>query len=246
MDPDVHRIINQHSLLPLKYFRIEDCDLQEANVFCRDMLERLQFPDIIEAIFQEYWILGETYVYAELDEGKGCWKKLTIQNPDYIIVKRPITGSTQYYLRPDENVRRIVFSTKPEDEIARQSLSQSLVVFVKEGHNIPLDDFYLSTFVRMMSPYEVRGTSPLVPLLGILTKPERTPEEMETIKSVLLDVEGADGVRKELLEMRLTQIMKSVENWINRKLLAPIAKIQGFKVNGECVHPRVKFDRVEL
>ena len=38
--------------------------------------------------FKEYWLLGKSFIYAEIDSNYLQWKKLIIHNPDYIIIKR--------------------------------------------------------------------------------------------------------------------------------------------------------------
>ena len=40
------------------------------------MIEEIDLMNICVQIAQEYWLLGEAFVYAELDEGKGKWSRL--------------------------------------------------------------------------------------------------------------------------------------------------------------------------
>ena len=62
--------------------------IQSKVKFFSDMIEEIDLMNICVQIAQEYWTLGEAFVYAELDQSKGKWKRLLIQNPDYITVKR--------------------------------------------------------------------------------------------------------------------------------------------------------------
>ncbi|NCX77014.1 MAG: hypothetical protein EBX09_08290, partial [Actinobacteria bacterium] len=47
----------------------------------------------VPQVAQEYWLLGEAFIYAELNESKGKWDRLLIQNPDYMVVKRTVVAN---------------------------------------------------------------------------------------------------------------------------------------------------------
>jgi hypothetical protein len=115
--------------------------------------------NICVQIAQEYWLLGESFVYAELNESQGKWSRLLLQNPDYMIVQRTIVANEPLImLRPDENLKKIVFSNKAADIEQRKQLNPYIIDSVKRGGNIPLDNFYVSHLARKISPYEIRGT----------------------------------------------------------------------------------------
>jgi hypothetical protein len=61
-------------------------------------------------------------------------------------------------LRPDENLKRIIFSNRPTDIEQRKQLNNHIIDSVKRGENIPLDNFHVSHLARRISPYEIRGT----------------------------------------------------------------------------------------
>jgi hypothetical protein len=254
LDPDIHRIITQHALLLSKYYQLDNCENQNANDFLGQMLHDLHIQSFLKQILTEYFVLGEVFIYAELDESKGKWNRLIIQNPDYIVVKRTAVDNeqeTKYYLRPDENLRRMIFSDKEEDIKNCRKLSPSIIACIKNRENIPLDNFYLFSMMNKVSPYEVRGTSFLCPLFPLLKKNERTEQDTQIIRETLFDVLVLNNeIRKDIVMQRYLLILDGIEYWLNQKILAPIAKINGFTQTTsdkkELCFPKVQFDRIKL
>lgn len=162
LNPFVHNAINLHSTYPISKLNIK-CPNKEVENFFNEMIEELDLMNLCCQIAQEYYLLGEAFIYTELDESKGKWSRALIQNPDYMIVKRTVVNDEPLImLRPDENLRRIVFSNKPGDIEQKKQLNQYIVESVKRGENIPLDNFHVSFLARKISPYEIRGTGLLV------------------------------------------------------------------------------------
>src|SRR5208283_3947988 len=78
---------------------------------------------------------------------------------DFMIVKRTVVANEPIImLRPDENLKKIIFSNRPTDMEQRKQLNQHIIECVKRGENIPLDNFHVSHLARRISPYEIRGT----------------------------------------------------------------------------------------
>lgn len=158
LNPFVHNATNLHSTYPISKLNIK-CPNKDVEKFFNDMIEEIDLMNICVQIAQEYWLLGEAFVYAELDESKGKWSRLLIQNPDYMIVKRTVVANEPIImLRPDENLKKIIFSNKANDIEQRKQLNQHIIDSVKRGDNIPLDNFHVSHLARRISPYEIRGT----------------------------------------------------------------------------------------
>lgn len=158
LNPFVHNAINLHSTYPISKLNIK-CPNKDIEKFFNDMIEEIDLMNICVQIAQEYWLLGESFVYAELDESRGKWSRLLIQNPDYMIVKRTVVANEPIImLRPDENLKKIIFSNRPTDIEQRKQLNSHIIDSVKRGENIPLDNFHVSHLARRISPYEIRGT----------------------------------------------------------------------------------------
>src|SRR5271167_541440 len=158
LNPFVHNAISLHSTYPISKLSIK-CPNKDIEKFFDDMIEEIDLMNICVQIAQEYWLLGEAFVYAELDEGKGKWSRLHIQNPDFMIVKRTVVASEPIImLRPDENLKKIIFSNRPTDIEQRKQLNNHIIDSVRRGENISLDNFHVSHLARRISPYEIRGT----------------------------------------------------------------------------------------
>ena len=123
------------------------------------MIEDIDLMNVCIQAAQEFWLLGEAFIFAELDQRQGKWSRLMIQNPDYIVVKPSVQANEPLILlRPDENLRRIVFSNRPADIQQKAQINPTIIEHVKRGENIPLDPMYISHIARKISPYEQRGT----------------------------------------------------------------------------------------
>jgi len=158
LNPFVSNAINLHSTYPISKLSIK-CPNKDIEKFFDDMIEEIDLMNVCVQIAQEYWLLGEAFVYAELDEGKGKWGRLHIQNPDFMIVKRTVVADEPIImLRPDDNLKKIIFSNKPNDIEQRKQLNQHIIDSVRRGENIPLDNFNVSHLAHRISPYEIRGT----------------------------------------------------------------------------------------
>lgn len=158
----VHNAISLHSTYPISKLSIK-CKNERVEKFFAEMIEEIDLMNICCQIAQEFWILGEAFVYAELDERSAKWSRLLIQNPDYIVVNHSVVaGEPIISLRPDENLKRIVTSNRASDIVQREKLDKSIIEHVKRGENIPLSNFYVSHLARKISPYETRGTGLIV------------------------------------------------------------------------------------
>ena len=158
LNPYVHNAINLHSTYPISKLNIK-CANKEVEKFFNDMIEETGLMNICVQIAMEYWLLGEAFVYAELDQNKGRWSRLLLQNPDYMVVKRTVIADEPVMmLRPDMNLQRIVTSNKPSDIEQRKQLNQYIIDAVRRGENIPMNNFNISHIARKISPYEIRGT----------------------------------------------------------------------------------------
>lgn len=103
------------------------------------------------------------FPYAELDEEIGKWRKIIVQNPDYIHVKKTVVASEPVIsLRPDAVLQRLVLSNNPADIQLRKQIPEQVLYHVRKGQNIPLDNFNVSHLKMLSSPYDVRGTSVIV------------------------------------------------------------------------------------
>jgi hypothetical protein len=202
LNPFVHNAINLHSTYPISKLNIK-CPNKDIEKFFNDMIEEIDLMNICVQIAQEYWLLGESFVYAELDESRGKWSRLLIQNPDYMIVKRTVVANEPIImLRPDENLKKIIFSNRPTDIEQRKQLNNHIIDSVKRGENIPLDNFHVSHLARRISPYEIRGTGLPVCIFRQLMLFDKLRESkyaqadgmINPLTLVKIGTDGADGL----------------------------------------------------
>ncbi len=158
LNPIVQNGINLHSTYPISKLNIR-CANKDVEKFFNEMIEEIDLMNVCVQIAQEYWLLGESFIYAELDERNAKWSRLIIQNPDYIVVKKSVIASEPIImLKPDQTLKNIVFGNKASDIEQKKQLNETIIEHVKRGENIPLDNFYVSHLARKISPYEIRGT----------------------------------------------------------------------------------------
>lgn len=162
INPIVHNAITLHSTYPIAKLNIKAKD-QKVEKFFSEMIEEIDLMNICVMAAQEYWTLGEAFIFAELDEGKGKWSRLMILNPDFVNVQQNVVAAEPIIsLRPDENLRRVVSGNSPADVQQRKQLDPSIIEHVRKGENIPINNFYVHHMARKIAPYEVRGTGLIV------------------------------------------------------------------------------------
>lgn len=211
LNPIIQNAISLHSTYPISKLNIK-CKNEKVEKFFANMIEEIDLMNVCCQIAQEYWTLGEAFVYAELDERSAKWSRLRIQNPDYIVVKNSvIAGEPIISLRPDENLRRIVTSNRPADIQQRQLLSPSIIEHVKRGENIPLSNFYVSHLARKIAPYETRGTGLIVSSFRQLMLFDKLRECYSTDSEVLTD----NGFKKIDQLVELSNDISPNPNFVN-------------------------------
>lgn len=187
LNPIVQNAINLHSTYPISKLSIKCSDPRVEKHFA-DMVEEIDLMNVCAGVAQEYWLLGEAFVYGDLDERNATWSRLHIQNPDYMSMYRsPIAGEPIIMLRPDENLRRICVSNLPADREQRKQINETIIQYVRRGQNIPLDNLYVSHLARKISPYEVRGTGLPVSIFRSLMLFDQLKECYDTETEILTD-----------------------------------------------------------
>jgi len=159
-DPWVKNAIELHSTYPLGAFGVK-CDVPEITKFFNEMLQRLNFSSMIYDIGREFNIIGEVFPYSELNENTGQWDRIIIQNPDFIDVKSNILTEPVISLMPDEDLKRLITSTNPDDIALREQIPDDVLSYIYAGKNIPLHPRLVSHLARKNAPYDVRGTTQL-------------------------------------------------------------------------------------
>lgn len=162
LHPIVKNTITLHATYPISKINVK-CHDKKVRDFFYDMIEEMDLLGSLGEIALEYWKLGEAFPYAELDEKTGKWKRIIVQNPDYIHVKRSVIANEPVIsLRPDSALQQLIMSNNPTDIQLRKQIPEEILFHVRKGNNIPLDNFNVSHLKLLSSPYNVRGTSIIV------------------------------------------------------------------------------------
>jgi hypothetical protein len=160
--PLVRNAINLHASYPISKIHISH-PVKEVQEFFQEMAERIDLYNVVYSVALEFFKLGEVIAYAELDKDNGTWKRITVLNPDYVHIKKPVVGEQSIIsLKPDASLARLVNSNDPGDIALKRRLPRHIIDSVKKGQMIPLDNFNASHLKLLSSPYDIRGTSMIV------------------------------------------------------------------------------------
>lgn len=158
-NPIVRNCITLHATYPLSKMRISHPD-PKIQQFFEDMMEDIDFEEVMSGISLEYWINGEVFPHTELDEDRGVWRQIIIHNPDYVTVKANLLARDPLIsLIPDEALRRMVYSTRVHDQRLREQIPEDVIYYIQRGENIPLSNFNVTHLKLLAAPYDIRGTS---------------------------------------------------------------------------------------
>lgn len=196
----VQNAISLHCTYPISKLNIK-CKDKKIQQFFETLNEEINLADICTQIALDYWLLGEAFPYAELNEASGKISRISLQNPDYIIVQNgPIAGESLMSLRPDESLRRLVMSNKSFDVQQVKKMDKRIIDLVKQGKNIPLDSSCISHLARKISPVDIRGTGLLVSCF----KPLMLFENIRECYSIDTEVLTDQGFKKitDLIEIK--------------------------------------------
>ena len=162
LHPIVRNAITLHATYPISKLNLK-CQDKKVLQFFENMVEEMDLMNALGDISLEYWKLGESFPFAELNERTGGWSRIVIQNPDYIHVKKTVlSGEPIITLKPDAVLQRLVFSSNPADVQLRKQIPENILYHIRTGQDIPLDNFNVSHLKMLSSPYDVRGTSVIV------------------------------------------------------------------------------------
>lgn len=158
MNPFVQNAISLHSTYPISKLNIK-CKNKEVESFFNEMIEETGLENICIQIAQQYYLLGEAFIYNEFDKNKGRWSRFVLHNPDYMVVLPGANPSNpKIFMRPDEHLKKICFSNNPKDIEVRKEFDPYIIDAVKRGGNVPLENFNISFLARKNDPSELRGT----------------------------------------------------------------------------------------
>jgi hypothetical protein len=238
LHPLVRNAITLHATYPISKLNIKCPDKKVEQEF-EDMIEEMDLLGALGDISLEYWKLGEAFPFAELDENNLKWKRIVVQNPDYIHVKKMVIASEPVIsMRPDAVLQRLVMSNSPADVQLRKQIPQHIIHHVRRGETIPLDNFNVSHLKMLSSPYDVRGTSVIISVFKDLMLYDKLREAKfaqadDLVNPITLVKIGGTG------EGEFHPDAEQLENW--RQIIEEAQYDKNFKI---VTHAGVAIERV--
>jgi len=237
LNPIVHNAVLFHAICSISRFRIIPKDSS-----CFSALRRLDLVEPAEDewlkpgsklldLAKEYWKLGEVFPHLEFGTDQNYWSCLTILNPDYVFVKRSLSGNCTLHLRPDAVLRKIATSTDPADDELKRGIPEHVLLHVIKDKYIPLDERCVSHILCSEDPYDIRGTSMIVSVINDLLAYDAMRERSEVDINKLEMVK--DSIRAGMLfSPKLLKLAKErhaifrtqISNWITGRIFVPLEK----------------------
>lgn len=159
-DEMVGAVLDIHAELP--YSRAEIvCDDPSIRNHVEECFDKTKFFSMLPLIDLEFMKIGEVFIHTPWDNKLGMWNHIIIHNPDYIEVKYSPFADQECVLEliPDEELRSLVHTTKPEEQHLKKRLPSEIVRRVLTGKNIILDSGEVTHIARRSNSYDIRGTS---------------------------------------------------------------------------------------
>lgn len=260
----VFSTVDFYSHYPLNFLKIHDCNDTHANELFQNQIKQLDLYHTISKIIQEYWLLGECYIYAELNEVNKLWERLIIQNPEYIVVNQSTVGDQSLSLRPDQKLRTTILASRTNDSKKEEikQLDQTIIQHVLNGENIPLSNFNITSFIRKSNPYDVRGNSFFMPVLKELHLLKLIDDNADVenpnfqyicdnIKSSICHPSIINHIdnshMRDLVRQKLYLLIdQQIIPWLQDKIFSPIAKLNNlYEMKNDVktlIVPNITFD----
>lgn len=159
-DEFIGAVLELHAELPHSRAEImlEDKMIKQA---IEDCFDKIKLFSILPKLDLEYMKIGEVFIHTPWDSTQGVWSHIIPHNPDFVEVSASPFVDDNYVIEliPDDQLRAIVNSTKPQDQNLKRRLPADVVRRVNSGRNLILDPEEVTHLARKSNPYDLRGTS---------------------------------------------------------------------------------------
>lgn len=228
-DEIVGPVLELHAELP--YSRAEIVvDDPRIRAQVEECFERTDFFTKLPQIDLEFMKIGEVFIYNTWNDSLGMWDNIIIHNPDFVEVTASPFADTESVLelKPDDELKKIVHSTRPEDQQLKKRLPKEIVRRVVTGKNILLNSNEATHIARRSNPYDVRGTSIINRLFKLLMYEDKLREGQMTI---------ADNF---IYPLKIFKLGDSQKGWIpdesHQKALASMLQQANFDPNFSLIY----------
>ena len=166
--PIVRNLINLHSTFPFGDMEVR-CEDKELEPYWQDLGERLNLMQMIVHMSRDYELLGESFHVGNWDDSTMEWEAFHQYPPENIEVHKVYAGSgVAYFLKPDEELRKMMNSSKEIDRAVVEMLPGDFKERVAKGQPIHLDNSRVIHYANKSAGYLTRGESPMKAALKYL------------------------------------------------------------------------------
>lgn len=159
-DEFIGAVLELHAELPHSRAEIM-CEDKMIKQHVEDCFDKTQLFSKLPFIDLEYMKVGETFIHTPWDDNYGMWSHIIIHNPDFVEVTASPFVEDSYIIEliPDDELKAIVNSTKPQDQQLKRRLPIEVIKRVTSGRNLILKEEEVTHLARRSNPYDLRGTS---------------------------------------------------------------------------------------
>jgi hypothetical protein len=171
--PVVGTVIDTHVEFSLCDFELSCFDPLIEKEY-NDLKERTSLHELLMQLARDYFLLGESYCYGDWDDTNSTWKSFVQYPPENIEIFKTYVGpGVVYALKPDEELRRVLSSSKATDRAIAQLIPDDLKDSVLKGKPYILKNNNLIVLSRKPAAYVARGSSLVTRALKYLLLEEK-------------------------------------------------------------------------
>ena len=159
-EPIISTALDIHTEFPISDINNMCSDPGIKKFYDYMAFEKLDIVNFLLSLGLEYWKIGDAFPFGQFNESEGIWEQFTLLNPDFVNVVGSIFGGEQQIeLIPDDTTAAIV-AGGPTGEFGElyKRFPQEILMQVKQGRNILLDNRLVTHIAHKASHYEQWGT----------------------------------------------------------------------------------------
>jgi hypothetical protein len=219
--PIVRNLINLHSTFPFGDMEVR-CEDKELEPYWQDLSERLNLMQMIVHMSRDYELLGESFHVGNWDDTTLEWEAFHQYPPENIEVHKVYAGSgLAYFLKPDEELRKMMNSSKEIDRAVVEMLPPDFKDRVSQGKPIHLDNSRVIHYANKSAGYLTRGESPLKAALKYLL----AEDKLYMLLLVFID--------RHMFPMKIWKIGSKEQKWLPSKKHFDMLKAKLIEAKGD-------------
>jgi hypothetical protein len=186
-DALIGAVLDLHAELPHSQAEFLTDDSM-INKHINDCVDRVNLFAQMPQIDLEYLKIGEVFIHTPWNDKLGMWEDIIIHNPDYIEVTFSPFAERESLIElvPSDELKKIIYSTKPEDQALKKRIPKEIMKRVLTGKNILLNNKEVTHIARKSNPYDERGSSILQRIYRDLMLEDKYREFQQTTADSLM------------------------------------------------------------